>query len=93
MSLPLKSVMLTYLKDGEAHWDYELVERLMNESGKNSEYWKFQFRFWLMEFLGCGLITDVGYEEDDGTKFKAENVLSKYKITDLGLQRIETMLE
>ena len=93
MSLPMKSLMLTYFKDGNEIWDYEMVNRMMREFGKTSEYWKFQYRFWLMEFLGCGLIVDVDYAEDDGSKFKTGNILSKYKITPLGLQRIESMLE
>ena len=93
MSLPMKSELLTYLKDGKQYWDYELVDRLMKENGKDTEYWKFQFRFWLMEFQGCGLITDVEYAEDDGSKFREGNVLMKYVITDLGLERISSMLE
>jgi len=92
MSLPMKSILLTYLQDGKEYWDYELVDRLMAETGNNSDYWKWQFRFWLMEFLGCGLVVDVDYAEDDGSKFKTGNVLSRYKITELGLQRINTML-
>ena len=93
MALPMKSELLTYMKDGKGYWDYELVDRLMNETGKNTDYWKFQFRFWLMEFLGCGLIKDVEYSEDDGSKFTQGNILMKYEITDLGLERIRTMLE
>ena len=93
MSLPMKSIMLYYFKDQAEHWDYELVDRLMNETGKNSEFWKWQFRFWLMEFLSCGLLQDTEYSADDGSHFREGNVLSRYKITELGLQRIETMLE
>lgn len=93
MSLPMKSELLTYLKGGEAQWDYDLVERLMKQESKTSDYWKFQFRFWLMEFLGCGLITDVDHAADDGSKFAEGNVLLKYQITPLGEERIRTMLE
>ena len=93
MAIPMKSLLLYFFKDQAEHWDYEMVDKLMAETGKNSDYWKWQFRFWLMEFMGCGLIQDVAYAADDGTHFKDGNVLSKYKITELGLQRIDTMLE
>ena len=89
----MKSELLIKIQKEGPCWDYDLVDSLLKEEGKTGDYWKFQFRFWLMEFLGVGLIKDVEYAPDDGSHFSEGNVLMKYEITDLGLQRIHEMLE
>ncbi len=93
MDLPYKSEILTLFKVDREMWEYEAIEKLMKKNRVSSEYWRWNSRFWLMELSVAGLIVVVDTSEDDGSHFAKGKVLSKYKLTERGLQTIETMLE
>lgn len=90
--LPTKSALLKSFKDGPM-WDYEAVSKIQNEYGIDNDYWKFTLRFYLMELSGGGMLEVIEEAIDDGSRFKADSVVFKYKLTDFGSMRVETLLE
>ncbi|MDD3987328.1 MAG: hypothetical protein PHF28_06285 [Candidatus Methanomethylophilaceae archaeon] len=93
MDLPYKSEILKLFKEDREMWEYDAVAKLMDKNRISSDYWKWNARFWLMELSVAGFLVVVDTAEDDGAHFSKGKVLSKYKLTERGLQTIETMLE
>ena len=93
MSLPYKSLLLKSFKEKNEQWEYDAVKDLMASCNLNSDYWKYNARFWLMELQTCGLIEIVEQDIDDGTHYSEGRILTKYKVTGMGLDRIQNMLE
>lgn len=91
--LPMKSALLKSFKDKGPMWDYEAVDSILDEYGCKTDYYRFVLRFSLMELAGGGLLESVEEELDDGSHFKSDSVVTKYKITDFGLMRVESLLE
>jgi len=90
--LPLKSRLLKSF-EGHEMWDYEAIPPILAEDGKeDSEYWKLTARFWLAELALNGLLEVTDEDVDDGTHFGANKSMSKYRLTDYGLQAIDSML-
>jgi hypothetical protein len=93
VDLPLKSVLLKQFKEEPEQWDYEAIAVLLKKYGIDRPYWRLTARLWMAEMATCGLMDVVEQDIDDGTHFGEGKVLTKYRLTPLGTQRIETMLE
>lgn len=93
MSLPLKSDLLKSFKDRNEQWEYDAISDLMKAHGLTSDYWKYNARFWLMELQSCGLVEPCDQTVDDGSHFAEGRIITKYKVTQGGLDRIASMLE
>lgn len=93
MDLPLKSELLKSFEDKHEQWEYDAIGDLMTENSLSSDYWKYNARFWLMELQSCGLVEPCEQEVDDGSHFAKGRILTKYRVTQGGLDRIEGMLE
>ncbi len=91
MNYPSKSRLLKYFEGGPL-WDYEAVNRLASEEGRNDAYFKWTARFWLMEMSGGGIMDIVEEGIDDGSHFAEGKLLSKYKLTEYGKKRIHDLL-
>jgi len=90
--LPLKSRILMSF-EGHDMWDYEAIKPVLEEDGKSdSEYWVLTARFWLAELALNGLLEVVDEDVDDGTHFGPNKSMSKYRLTEYGLQAIDSML-
>ncbi|MBO5519161.1 MAG: hypothetical protein J5945_03315 [Candidatus Methanomethylophilus sp.] len=90
--LPTKSALLKSFKEGPM-WDYEAVEKIQTEYGIANDYWKFTLRFYLMELSGGGMLEVIEEDLDNGSHFKPDSVVFKYRLTDFGKMRVETLLE
>jgi len=91
MKLPMKSALFMKYVSGDAIWDYQAIEEIVNEYGCNTEYYKLHLRFGLMELAGGGLLEAVDMEIDDGSHFKQDSVVCKYKVTDFGRERAKVL--
>ncbi|MBR2255731.1 MAG: hypothetical protein IJ856_08025 [Candidatus Methanomethylophilaceae archaeon] len=90
--LPMKSRMLMYFENRDM-WDYEAVDAILKEEGlSDSEYWRFTARFWLAELSISGLLEPLEEDVDDGSHFAPGKMISKYRLTEYGLQAIDSML-
>jgi hypothetical protein len=93
-NLPMKSRLLKAFKGTDGIWDHEAVESILASEGKSkSEHWRMTARFWLMEMAGGGLIESVEEAIGVNSYFGHRKVQYRYKLTDLGKNRVETMLE
>lgn len=91
--LPMKSELLKSFLDRNEMWDYEAVDGLMKLEDSSSDYLKMNARFWLMELSTNGMLEVVDQAMDDGTHFGQGKTVTRYKLTDFGRMKIETMLE
>jgi hypothetical protein len=90
--LPLKSRLLMSF-EGKDLWDYEAIPPILEADGKgDSDYWKLTARFWLAELALNGLLEVVDEDVDNGMHFGANKSMSKYHLTEYGLQAIDSML-
>lgn len=90
--LPMKSRLLMSF-EGHDMWDYEAVEPLLKEEGKSdSDYWRMTARFWLAELSINGLLEVLEEDVDDGSHFAPNKTIAKYRLTEYGLQVIDSML-
>ncbi len=90
--LPMKSKLLMMYEDKD-YWDYESIEPLLKEEGKeDSDYWRYNARFWLAELAINGLLEILEEDVDDGSHFEPNMVIAKYRITEYGKQAIDSML-
>jgi len=93
MDLPMKSLLLKSFINNEEMWEQDAVSNFIENQKKKSDYWKWTFRFWLLELSVAGFLTVIDMELDDGSHFEKGKVLSKYKLTERGKQVIIEMLE
>ncbi len=89
--LSSKSKLLKfYEKEGEI-WEHKAIKEVMTQEGRTSAYWFSNARFWLIELEANGLLELVDTKIDEGEMEKGK-LLHKYKITEYGLSRAESML-
>ena len=73
-------------------WNYEVVEKISAERNQTSRFMKDSFNFDLVELQASGFIEEVEIDVDeDGSKWGAGRVITKYHITDLGKAEFEWM--
>ncbi len=91
IKLPLKSRLVLEFQDGEL-WETEAISRLLEDEGTQSEYWKFNARFWMIEMAGSGVLKVVDQRMDDSF-YGSEKIVFKYRLTHLGQERIDKYLK
>ena len=91
--LPMKSKILMMFEEKD-YWDFEAVENLLLlESKQDSDYWRYNARFWLAELAINGLLEIIEEDVDaDGVHFEPNMVMTKYRLTEFGKQSIDSML-
>ena len=90
--LPLKSRLLKSF-EGHDMWDYEAIPPILKQDGKEDDkYWVLTARFWLAELSINGLLEVLEEDVDDGTYFGPNMMMAKYRLTDYGLEAIDSML-
>ncbi len=88
----MKAYLILLYKDQEL-WNYEAVDMMLdhyNVSKDSLDRWL--GRFWLMEASVNGLLEIVEEKYDDGSYFKEDSVVTKYRVTKHGLDDINYML-
>lgn len=88
--LPLKSRLVLEFEDGDL-WETEAITRLLEDEGTDSDYWKFNARFWMIEMAGSGVLKVEDKKMDDSF-YGTEKIVFKYSLTKLGKSRVETLL-
>lgn len=78
--------LLNKAKDGL--WDYEIAQRLMDEYGKNGDYWRGNVRLMLADLYSSGIIVRVDKSQDYKAFFGLEKVLHKYALSEFGKIRV-----
>jgi hypothetical protein len=91
---PYKFRMLELLYRGEDMWNYQIVEKMMDEYCLDSDYYRDSLNFDLVEVAASGFIISVDSDVDpDGTLFRKDALLSKYRITCLGKKQYECLAD
>ena len=93
MKLTMKSRLLLLFKEEGEMWVQDAVERLLAVEGmQKSERWSWVIRFYMMEMSVNGMLEILDEALDDGTYFGKDVILTKYKITDFGIERVNAVL-
>lgn len=94
VELSIKSQMLYYFKDEQEMWENDCINRVLERDGKvGNDYWTWTCRFYLMELSTNGLLEPMEQKIDDTGVFGENHSLTRYRLTDYGKYKIETMLE
>ena len=88
--LPLKSRLVLEFEN-EDLWETDAITCLLEDEGTDSDYWKFNARFWMIEMAGSGVLKVVDKKMDD-TFYGTEKIIFKYALTKLGKGRIDMLL-
>ncbi len=90
----IKSKLLLLYKNGDDIWDYDAVQRVLMDVGKDANgIWKWYCRTYLIEMQTNALLVETDYALDDGSHFEEGKVLKRYRITDFGKRTVHSMLE
>ncbi len=93
--IPLKSRVLLSLRDDGEQWTTDVTDKVLAATNTNpSNRWKWVIRFYLLEMDINGMVRMVDERiADEAYYAQADVVESKYKITKLGLERLEAVLK
>ncbi len=73
-------------------WNYEVVNKIAAERNQNSQFMKNSFNFDLIELHASGFLEEVEVDVDEeGSKWGAGRVITKYHISDLGKAEYQWM--
>lgn len=84
---PVKFRILELLLNGNEYWNYEIVSKIQNEYGMNSDYGRDSINFDIIELASGGMLKDVEQKVDEEGIYKKGFLLHKYVITDFGRAR------
>jgi len=84
---PIKFRILELFLDGKEYWNYEIVSKIQNEYGMNSNYGRDSINFDIIELASGGMLKDLEQKVDEGGIYKKDFLLHKYVITDFGKVR------
>ena len=84
---PIKFRILELLLDGKEYWNYEIVSKIQEEYGMNSNYGRDSINFDIIELASGGMLKDVEQKVDEEEIYKKGFLLHKYVITDFGKVR------
>ncbi len=87
-----KAALLVALYKNEGLWEDELIFKVMEQEGLSSDYWKWTFRYYLIELAANGLIEPTESKFGDDSNFGPDHSVSKYKVTGFGADKVEGML-
>ena len=86
----MKGYILKLLaENGDGLWDYEIADSTLTAYGYTGAYWKGEVRLALTDLFSCGLTESVEDKVDDGTHFRADKLLIRYKLTNFGRERMQ----
>lgn len=88
MKLHQKGYLLVELNRTTECWDYELIDKALQEYKVNGKHWVNTFRVALDELSAAGLTNSIDKKLDDGTHVAANKVLFKYQLTEFGRTRM-----
>lgn len=73
-------------------WNYEVVNKIAAERNQTSQFMKNSFNFDLIELHASGFLEEVEVDVDEeGSKWGAGRVITKYHISDLGKAEYQWM--
>ena len=73
-------------------WNYEVVNKIATERNQTSQFMKNSFNFDLIELHASGFLEEVEVDVDEeGSKWGAGRVITKYHISDLGKAEYQWM--
>ena len=84
---PIKFRILELFLDGKEYWNYEIVSKIQQEYGMNSNYGRDSINFDIIELASGGMLKDLEQKVDEGGIYKKDFLLHKYVITDFGRTR------
>ena len=84
---PIKFRILELFLDGNEHWNYEIVSKIQEEYGMNSNYGRDSINFDIIELASGGMLKDVEQKVDEEGIYKKGFLLHKYVITAFGKVR------
>jgi hypothetical protein len=84
---PIKFRILELFLDGKEYWNYEIVSKIQEEYGMNSNYGRDSINFDIIELASGGMLKDVEQKVDEDGIYKKDFLLHKYMITDFGKVR------
>ena len=69
-------------------WDYEVMERVLDEYGHEGRYWRGEVRVTLTDLYSSAIIEEIEDGLDDGRYFGKGRVLVKFRLTPNGRRRM-----
>ena len=88
MKLHKKAYLLVQLSKTDNVWDYELIDKALEEYNHSGSHWINTFRVTLDELSAAGLINSSDKKLDDGSRIGPDKVLFKYYLTEFGRTRM-----
>lgn len=82
---PIKFRILEILDTDGPSWSNDIVKQLQSEYNMPSDYQRDCLNFDLIEVDASGMITELESRIDTEGEYKADALLSKYKITPIGV--------
>ena len=87
--LPMKGFILRQLEAApEGLWDFEIMERVLADTGRPGRYWRGEVRATLIGLYSGALIEELEDGLDDGRYFGAGKILLKFALTPFGRRRM-----
>jgi hypothetical protein len=91
MKYPMKSYLLKCFSDREEMWEFETFPMMEREYGVDISKWRYDIRFWLIEYEVGGMLELTGTAMDS-THYGKTKLVHRYRLTEMGHDRIDTML-
>ena len=87
--LHMKGFILRLLEAApEGLWDFEIMERVLADTGRPGRYWRGEVRATLIGLYSGALIEELEDGLDDGRYFGAGKILLKFALTPFGRRRM-----
>ncbi len=84
---PLKIRILEIFRDGQPHWNYEIVDMIFKEYKMGGNYERDLINFDIIELASGGMLSDIEQKVDTEGIYKKDFLLHKYVITDFGNEK------
>jgi len=79
--------MLEIFKDGQSHWNYDVVFQILKEYSIEGDYNRDVINFNLIELASGGMLSEVEQKVDTEGVYKKNFLVRKYVISDLGKEK------
>ncbi len=89
---PIKFRILQLFKDGEPHWNNEIVTQLQAEYDMAGDYGRDSINFDIIEVAAGGMIKEIEVMIDADGIYKKGALLHRYEVTPFGLDRLKDCL-
>lgn len=84
---PLKFRLLELFKDGNPHWNYEIVSKIQEEYDMPSDFERDSINFDIIEMASGAMLEATESQVDEKGIYKKGYLIHKYVITDFGKAR------